>query len=192
MSMSHDDIVLLLPFLANGTLEGDELSQVQAAVDQDASLASKLAALKSIRETMQNQDAGFSPGEMGLARLLRDVGEETPQAPPKQRSRIWQVAAALLLAVSLGQAYLLTEDNKAGTGFELAGETSAMFTIAVHPNTTEAELRALLLEAGVEIISGPSSLGLYGLSLLEGTTRETAQSHLESATDIIETLELAQ
>jgi hypothetical protein len=197
MSMPREEIETLLPFLANGTLEGDELAEVQNAVVSDAGLAADLAALSAIRETMQSDDVGFSPGEMGLARLMRDVEAEAKAAPVDatsnvMRPRIWQIAAALLLAVALGQGVLLMERNEAGPGFELAGETTATFTIAVRPEATEAELRSVLLAAGVEIVSGPSALGLYGLALLEGSDVATARGTLEAAGDVIETLESAE
>ena len=188
MSMSSKDAAQLQPFLANGTLEGDELAQVTAAVANDPALAAELAALRNIRATLQAEDAGFSPGEMGLARLMRDVEDQTaPVSAP--RARIWQVAAAVLLAVAIGQTILLSQGSEPGQGFELAGVTPAAFTITVTPTATEAELRALLLDAGVEIVSGPSALGLYGLALTEGATFDAAQSRLRAATGIIETLD---
>jgi anti-sigma factor RsiW len=188
MSMSSQDATLLLPFLANGTLEGDELTQVLAAVDQDPALATELAALKNMRATMRAEDAGFSPGELGLARLMRDVETQTPQVAAP-RSHIWQIAAAVLMAVTLGQTFLLTQTGEGEQGFELAGDTPAAFTVPIAPPTTAADLRALLLAAGVEIISGPSALGLYGLALLEGVDQDTARTQLQSATDIIETFQ---
>lgn len=188
MSMSTQDAILLLPFLANGTLEGDELAQMQAAVDNDPALAAELLALQNMRATMQAEDTGFSPGELGLARLMRDVDAQTAQVTTP-RSRIWQIAAAVLLAVAIGQTVLLTQADETGQGFELAGETPAAFTVTIAPATTEAALRALLLNAGVEIVSGPSALGLYGLALMEGVGLDAARSQLQAATDIIETLE---
>jgi hypothetical protein len=188
MSMSSQDATLLLPFLANGTLEGAELAQVKVAVNNDPALATELAALKNMRATMQAEDAGFSPGELGLARLMRDV--DTPSAQSiAPRARIWQIAAAVLLAVTIGQTTLLMRPDDSGHGFELAGETPAAFTITVAPDTTEFALRALLLDAEVEIIAGPSALGIYHLALLEGADINTAKARLQAAPDIIDSLE---
>ncbi|MCG3267913.1 hypothetical protein [Yoonia sp. I 8.24] len=188
MSMSSQDAALLLPFLANGTLEGAELAQVQAAVGNDPALANELAALKNMRATMQAEDTGFSPGELGLARLMRDIDAPAAQSAAP-RARIWQVAAAILLAVVVGQTALLMQPGDTGSGFELAGETPAAFTVTVAPDTTESALRALLLDAEVEIVSGPSALGLYRLALLEGADINTAKARLQAATTIIESLE---
>ncbi|SFR33027.1 hypothetical protein SAMN04488005_0420 [Yoonia tamlensis] len=188
MSLSSQDAVLLLPFLANGTLEGEELAQVQAAVDQDPALAAELAALENMRATMQADDTAYSPGELGLARLMRDI-DAPHQQSTAPRARIWQIAAAILLAVAVGQTVLLTQTDPSGQGYELAGDTGAQFTITVHPDTAESDLRALLLAAEVEIVSGPSALGLYGLALLEGADAQAARARLQAASGIIASLD---
>jgi anti-sigma factor RsiW len=190
MSISRDEAMLLLPFLANGTLEGDELRQVEQAVENDPTLGAELAALRSIRLTMQSDPIDYSPGEIGLARLMREVELERKDAAPAGNS-IWKIAAAMLLAVAVGQAVLLTMNRNQQSGYTLAGETQAAFSITIQPNATEAELRAVLLDAGVEIVSGPSALGIYGLALTQGVSSETAAVELRNASDIIETLEIA-
>ena len=73
--MTRDEISALLPFLANGTLEGDERAEIEAALAEDAALQAELRALRAIRATMQAEES-FSPGEMGLARLMRGVEAE--------------------------------------------------------------------------------------------------------------------
>lgn len=192
MTLSREDAEMLLPFLANGTLEGDELAQVQEAVENDAALAAELSVLQGVRKSMQDQDVAFSPGEMGLARLMRDIEPHQQRSVPVNRPYIWQIAAAVLLAVVIGQAVLLPTADRSGPGYELAGGGQATFTIAVRPDTTEAALRTLLLEAGVEIVSGPSAIGLYGLAVLEGTVVDDARDRLRAATNIIETLDEAE
>ena len=188
MTLSKDEIEALLPFLANNTLEGEERTAVENAVADDPALQNELDALKAIRETMQAEDVGFSPGEMGLARLLRDVEAETKTAPA-QRSNLWQIAAALLLAVAVGQGIFMYANNPSGSDYVLAGDAEPIFTIAVNPDATEAELRNILLNAGVEIVSGPSALGLYGLALLDGTDLDAARTILTDATGVIESVE---
>ena len=189
--MTRDEAMELLPFLANGTLEDDERQAVEAHLGADAEMQAELAALQNIRATMQAEDMGFSPGEMGLARLMKEVGE-APQKRAAQPTRIWQIAAALLMAVVLGQALLLTRGGTNDPGYVLAGETPAAFTVTIQPDATEADLRTLLLDAGVEIVAGPSALGLYQLGLVEGSDARAAREALEDAPAIIETLTAAE
>jgi anti-sigma factor RsiW len=181
--MTRNEIEQLLPFLANGTLEGAERDAVEAAVAGDPALQSELTALRAIRETLQAEEA-FSPGDMGLARLMRAVDDEQVTHQPSSRPYIWQFAAAMLLAVVVGQALWFAQPD-GGPGYELAGR--AAFEISVVETTPEADLRALLLQAGVEIIAGPSALGLYALQPLEGVTETEARAVLQ-ASPLIESL----
>jgi anti-sigma factor RsiW len=170
--MTRAEIEALLPFLANGTLAGEERAKVEAALDADPELRAEYAALVAIRSGMRAEEPGYSPGEIGLARLMRSIGEEGAGTPPAQSALpparsaspgLWRIAAAVLLAVVLAQGAFLLRDGGA-PGYELAGEDRAALLAAVHPDTTEAALRAALLEAGVEIVGGPSALGLYALA----------------------------
>ncbi|MGR3813029.1 MAG: hypothetical protein ACU0AU_02960 [Cognatishimia activa] len=192
MTLPRDEIEALLPFYVNGTLEGEELAAVEAAIANDEVLSADVATLRAIRTTMQEADTGFSPGEMGLARLMRDVESEPVQLQHAPRGRIWQVAAAVLLAVVIGQGALMLGQSGSGPGYELAGGVSADLIITVVPNATEEQLRNALLDAGVEITAGPSALGLYELSVLDGVTLEEAIGSLAAATGVIDTVEQAE
>lgn len=188
--MTQDEISALLPFLANGTLKGDERALVEAALAEDEVLRDELRALQAIRATMQAED-GFSPGEMGLARLMRGVEDETPEAAPAQiptpprRTWVWQAAAAVLLAVVVGQAALTwrapAPGGPAPGGYELAGGAEAALTVTVAPGVSEAALRALLQQTGVVIVGGPSALGLYELAPAEGVDVDKARAALEAS-----------
>ncbi len=210
--MTSETIHELLVFHANGTLDAEERATVEAALADDPDLRAELAALLAIRETMQAEDVQ-SPGEFGLARLMRDVeaeGRAAPDAPEEApsnvvsitRLRIWQVAAAVVLAAGLGwnlvqmplgptaTAPQMAEPmaETAPAGYSLAsGESDVMFTVAFAPDATEAEIRSLLVGAGLEIVSGPSALGFYGLDLLDGEDAETARAALAAA-EIVEDL----
>ncbi|WP_071672427.1 hypothetical protein [Nioella nitratireducens] len=211
--MTSETIHELLVFHANGTLDETERATVEAALADDAALRAELETLRAIRATMQ-ADEVQSPGAFGLARLMRDVeaeGRVAPAAPAETpsnvvsitRLRLWQVAAAVVLAAGLGwnlvqmplgptatapqMADPLAE--QAPAGYSLAGgDSDAMFTVAFASDATEAEIRSLLVGAGVEIVSGPSALGLYGLSVLEGEDADTARAALASA-EIVDDLQ---
>ena len=194
--MTREEALLLLPFLANGTLAGEERASVEHWVAEDAALASELAALRRLRQTMRSEEMSeATPGEAGLTRLMAALPDargtspaaSLPQPANANRPLIWQIAAAVMLALVFGQALVLA--GRDAGGYELAGAERADFTLSVRPETSEGDLRALLLLAGVEIVSGPSSLGLYGLKVLEGGSAEEARRLLESRPELIESLE---
>ena len=197
--MTYQELHELLPFRANETLDGADLAAVEAALAEDAELRAELAALTAIRNTMQAEEI-TSPGDFGLARLMRDVEAEAPLAAPAPAAandnavplmclRIWQVAAAVVLAVGLG--FNLPQfgpgsapmDSAEPAGFTLAsGEgPSADFIVAFAPEATEAEIRGLLLTNGLEIVAGPSALGLYSLGLIDTDTTDAALAALSSS-----------
>jgi hypothetical protein len=202
--MTYQDIHELLPFRANGTLEGADLAAVDAALAEDADLRAELAALTAIRATMRAEEVA-SPGDFGLARLMRDVDAETRVAAPVaandnvvplSRLRIWQVAAAVVLAVGIGfnlpqigpGSAPMERAESEPAGFTLASggaAAAADFTVVFASDATEAELRALLLQAGLEIVSGPSALGIYGLGLIDAEMSDAAFAAL-SASAIVE------
>ena len=186
--MTRDEIEALLPFLANGTLDGDERAEVEAALARDADLRTELATLQSIRARMQDEEVR-GPGEFGLARLTREIEREAQD----QRVARWQgrgllqLAAALVLAVMVG-GYFLSGDAPTG-GYELAGDAPAL-TVTFAEDATEARIRAVLLDAGVVIVDGPSVLGFYGLAVLPDVDVATAEETLRAA-GIVTSIEVA-
>lgn len=195
MTRTRDEIELDLPFYVNGTLGPEDKAEVERWLTEDAGLSAEASALATIRESMQAQDVQ-SPGEFGLARLMRDVGREAAAPAPvraHQKPWLWQVAAALAVAVALGQALLPGSPRE--SRFELAGARDlaapAALTVGFQPDATEAQIRALLLEQGVEIVGGPSALGLYALSVPEGADTQAIVGSLRAAAAIVESVEHA-
>jgi hypothetical protein len=187
--MTRAEIEALLPFLVNGTLDGPERDDVEAALDADPDLRAQYHALVAIRDQMRGEEMDYSPGDIGLARLMRSIDVEgsgtaaspPPVAAPATRPMPWRIAAAVLLAVVLAQGVMLMRGDSVG-GYELAGENRAVLQAAVRPDTPEAALRAALLQAGVEIVGGPSALGLYALAPVDpaASAAEARAALLES------------
>lgn len=197
--MTDEQIQELLPFRANGNLSGAELEAVEAALADSAELRAELAALMAIRQTMQ-ADEIQSPGDFGLARLMREA-EAAPVSPPAQtaandnmvplmRLRLWQAAAVAVLAVGIGfnlpqfgpapEPTQLSEPA-ASEGYRLASggqEAAADFSVIFRADATEEDIRALLLDAGLQIVSGPSALGLYGVGLVDSGDSDAARAAL--------------
>jgi len=197
--MNRDEIEALLVFLANDTLEGEERAAVQAAVDADPALQGELAALRAMRDVMQAEEVQ-SPGELGLARLMREIdagggGATLPEAAnlPGPPSRLWQIAAVVLFGLVVAQTAFFGYDR--GSDFELAGGepavVSAEFTlrVAFAGTAAEAQIRALLLETGLAIVDGPSALGLYTLAAVDDAARVKGIEALQARNDIVESVE---
>ncbi|MBO6791718.1 MAG: hypothetical protein JJ894_14415 [Dinoroseobacter sp.] len=186
--MTRQEIEALLPFLANGTLDGEELREVEAAVAGDSVLAQELAALTAMREGMQSELAA-GPGELGLARLMRDVEGQPPKVAnlpeaPSSWSRVWQAAAVIVFFALAVQSFYLWQSDK--SGYQLAGDEAVVsgpvLVVAFDPGATEADIRALLLDLELEIEGGPSALGLYRLAVFNPDALDAVRAALGAAT----------
>ncbi len=207
--MTRDEIQSLLPFLANESLTGDERSAIEQGLAEDAELQTELETLRAIRSTMQAQEE-YSPGEVGLARLMRAVDSEAAAPSPAanvapkrtanlvQKPWLWQSAAAVLLAVLVGQTLfqMPATETAQSDGYSLASgdlpadiDDGPRLIIGFAPGTTEADLRALLLDAGIQIAGGPDEQGLYQVTPADGASVDSASAILV-ASDLIEILEL--
>lgn len=192
MSRTRDDIENDLPFYVNGTLSAAESAEVEAWLADDDALRDAHDALARIRAGMQAEEVR-SPGEFGLARLMRDAGrEDVPVvANAPNRTWIWQVAAAVAMAGFLGQALLMRSATE--PVYQLASAmASGDLTVAFMPDATEAQIRTLLHALNVEIVAGPSALGFYRLDVLDGGDKSTLLGQLQAATGIIESVEDAE
>ncbi|MAM63007.1 zf-HC2 domain-containing protein [Maritimibacter sp. UBA3975] len=183
--MAREDIEALLPFYANGTLSDAERAEVEAALAEDPSLDLELSVLRAMRENLQSEEPG-SPGEFGLARLMREVDREAraqPRAPARGIPvRFWQVAAALALVALVAQSLFLFDSR--APDYRLAGEADGQIVVAFDPEATEADIRALLNGLGLEIVGGPSALGLYELADPAGEVTEADLEALRGAPQV--------
>ena len=184
--MTREEIAELLPFYANGRISTEDRAAVDAALLEDATLRDELEFLTSLRDQMQAEPVD-SPGEIGLTQLMDRLDRAEP-ANLTRPPRLWQIAAGVLLAIALVQGAFLMSPGGDPSRYELAGDVEPTLTASFRPDVTEAELRAALLAAGVEIVTGPSALGLYGLAPLEGVDVDAARDALLE-TGIVESLQ---
>lgn len=200
MTRSRDEMELDLAFLVNGTLSEAEMAEMEALLAEDELLAAERDALATIRAEMQAEEIR-TPGEFGLARLMRDVNRDaaTPAAAEtkvvalRSRTWMWQAAAAVAVLALAVQAYLPTTGAPQGEGYVLAGTSApGALVVSFAPDTPELQIRDLLVGADLEIVSGPSALGLYRLDVLDGGDLDTATAALRAARTIVESVENAE
>ena len=183
----------LLPFLLNGTLEGAELAEVEAAVAADPALAAELEFLRGVRDDIKTRETAPSPGEFGLARLMRDVtSDRSAAAKPAGVSRIWQYAAAAAVALFVAQSALVftaPEKMVQLAGGSITPYNGPVLVVAFNQDATEGEIRKLLTDFGMEIVGGPSALGLYSISIYDEDATDAALIYLNTAPEIVESAE---
>ena len=183
----------LLPFYLNGTLDNGESARVEAALADDEALRADLELLKMVQAETLSRDAGSSPGEFGLARLMRDIDIERGQAAPPRTNLVWKLATAACFALFVATSTLLV--TSPDTMMRLAGGGTVMvhdgpvFTVAFVESATEAEIRDLLLSLELEIAAGPSALGLYTVVAADDADAARIVAALTAAPGLVESVE---
>ncbi len=211
------ELMKLLPFYANHTLDEQENLSVEDYLARSDKARQELVFVSRLRDAIKKQPGVNPPGELGLKRLQRDISLNTAaemsqgsdagksaseRAVNAQLSARGQgvafwwrhvaVAACLTLAVFAG----LSVESWQGDSNEaqLAGSGNGpSLQVTFKPQATEAAIRSLLLDAGLTIKEGPSSLGIYYLGLessANGATLKSALRKLQTHQDIVDTAEI--
>ncbi|TAG01551.1 MAG: hypothetical protein EAZ43_11255 [Betaproteobacteria bacterium] len=174
-----------IPFLLNGTLPAAEAESLKAAISAEPALGRELELQRRIREAV-NQSAAV-PMRSTLPQFMNRLSAESqrtvndasnnvtslqrkvaPMSVAKQQRLGWKVAFALAASLVVIQAAYLVPlmQQTGGTLQPLSGASSS---VAAAPNlqmtfradATERQIREVLRAAGVEIVAGPSALGVY-------------------------------
>ncbi len=152
----------LLPWLVNGTLEGDERRFVEQHVAGCSECRTELKILQDIRSTIQSQTLEDG-GELGLQRMLREIHKTSVTRPR------WLLPAAVAAGlVIIVQSAMLIQSVQQLPGYApLSGPTAGEGVLQVEfmPIAKEGEIRELLYAEGVRIVDGPSAIGIYRLAV---------------------------
>jgi anti-sigma factor RsiW len=179
----HQEIVLLLPWYVNGTLDEVSRGKVDAHVGACPACREDLSLEQRIFARIDGETAIDYMPRASLKRLQTRLaslqsGAALPALPSQQsRSRTpWRVlAAASVVAVTVSISVLLVERwvqlrplaaqplyRTVTTNMPRSRDEVIRAVFA--PNITLVELQAILDEAQLRIISGPSEAGVYSLA----------------------------
>jgi anti-sigma-K factor RskA len=192
---TRQELEALLPFYLNGTLASEERARVDAALREDARLRDQARTLEELRTTMHDTDYGQSPGEFGLARLMRDIDRAEAASADSGTARrhallpwgLAVAASAALLAVSLGWV----GGDQTAPYLQASGDAEGSYlTVAFQPDASQSDVSNLLLEQGLVIVDGPSAIGLYRLAPGEGRDVEALAADLRAQGALIESVDL--
>ena len=204
---AHREAQDLLPWLANGRLDGAELQRVQAHLDTCATCRADLDTLCTL------QDVGDLPlpdldVDKAFARLLPQLDAVVPAdaAPvvPGWRTRLaandgrWlrvavglQFCAIVVLGALLVRPSGDTQMAAQDAAYRVLGaETGADSIVAVtfKPDTPEHELRRIVTASGAHIVGGPTVTGAWMLGSAQAPADVAARLRTESAVMLAEPL----
>jgi len=199
--MPEEERSELLLSYAKGRLPTEKCAEIDAAAVKSPRILEELEYYKGLaRAAALDTDTMAAPGELGWARLSRDLDQlELETAAPiaaNDNSRVWRYAAMALGLVVMGQFAALftqstnTQDARYIPVSEKSAEFAAQITFA--PEASEVAIRTLLVSAEANIIAGPSSLGIYQLGFANEQQRKLGLEKLVAASDIIESALVAE
>lgn len=190
--MTHEECRLLLPWLANGTLAGQELESAGAHVASCEGCRSELSALRqmSAAERRIGEEMPARPVRLGpmMARI------EEAETPWWRRVTVLRWAMAGQLAMILLLAGMMLERD-AGFVTQSGGETPDLrIAVIFQQDATAQTIRELLFEVGAKIVDGPAYAGLYTLSFPEVKSDDLAKAdellkRLRSRTRVVSSAE---
>ena len=204
---AHREAQDLLPWLANGRLDGAELQRVQAHLDTCATCRADLDALYTLQDVADLPPPGLDV-DKAFARLLPQLDAVAPAdaAPvvPGWRTRLaandgrWlrvavglQFCAIVVLGTLLvrpsGDTQMAAQDDAYRV---LGAEAGADSIVAVtfKPDTPEHELRRIVTASGAHIVGGPTVTGAWMLGSAQAPADVAARLRAESAVTLAEPL----
>ncbi len=185
--LEHEEIRLLLPWLANDTLEGPERARVELHLESCAACGEEVALWRRTGGAVHRVgDGAFEPSPERLERLLETLPEPPREGPGREtlveRFRAWwhslpgragpllaaqSLAVAGLAAVVVWQALApsppLYETLSAREG--VVAREGTRLDVAFAEDATERELRELLRAHQANLVGGPSALGIYTIAV---------------------------
>jgi hypothetical protein len=184
----HRRVWDLLPWYANGTLEDGERRTVESHLAACSRCREELSACRGLGELLrQVPEVAPAPHPAHLARILEKIGDHERAAwrSPLESLRNlltatprpvrWALAAQLVLVLGLSLGLSLhRQPAAASAGYRTLSDAppapvpSSRLRVVFAAGTTEQEIRDLLLGIRGQIVSGPSSLGVYTVEVPTG------------------------
>lgn len=165
--MTDRNIIELLPWYINNSLDEEENRIVAEALEKDNELKKEYELLKSLSTAIKSEEIQ-TPGEMGFARLKRSIKatDKSKALTPQTGSNVsrWKFAAIAASLLLVAQAsFMLNQTDEQQYYRPLGSDTKVQDTILItfSPGVTEQQVRDTLLESQAVIIDGPSAAGIY-------------------------------
>jgi hypothetical protein len=175
----HERAFELLPWFVNDTLAAAEREAVELHVRTCITCRREVKDQQQLLAVLQKQPTVHLSEQNGFERLTDalDGGARPTHEPRYAPFMRFGVVATLGVALVGGLLWLAPEAPRAGGYTTLAdapasAARTAQLDVVFTRETTAAEIAALLNAMGIEIVSGPSEIGRYGVRL----TRERAGS----------------
>ena len=191
----------LLPWYANGTLEGEDRAFVEAYLEQNPAARSELEWYRSLQQRVR-ENVPAVPATIGLARTMRLIQGDRPTFSERVSAFFgnlglrpsYALAALAVVAVQGGVITSLLGDVRDNADQIRAlravrVEEGPMLKVSFAPEAKETDIRMLLVQVHGELAGGPGQLGDYYLRVPAGS--EAASLARVQAAPIVQAASLA-
>lgn len=204
--LDHQDAFSLLPWLANGTLEGADLEGVLDHLKVCRECREELRFLPELRCALEQNAPLPSPGRSFARLLARIEREERAGQPWRERLRaaaerwlgdvppwlrgtlaVQSVALAVLAAMLLWPrpAPAPALFRTLSTPVETSVPAGARMRLVLAEGTPVEQMRAVLQGIEAQIVGGPSGVGAFTIELAPGVALEPALAGLRAAPAVL-------
>jgi anti-sigma factor RsiW len=201
----HQKVQELLPWFLNGTLEADDVAQVEEHLQSCPACRSELECLQVLRSTYV--DTELAPdAEAALARLRPRLEESAPASRPRrtgERSRArpaqipsWlglALAAQFALILGLGWKVLQPDaalEYRALSSAATAEHAAGSLVVVFNPTASQREVARILHRSGGRIVDGPTESNGFVLAVASGNLKDAlTRLRAEPAVVLAEPLE---
>lgn len=211
---TREELSLLLPWYANGTLDDAENALVEEALKSDELLAAEYELIledqAAVIDLVSSEEVPASMEERFKVALnaAATAGESAPieQASssesfvekmislffPTRTVAIMAVAAALVLCVQAGIIFSMVDGNQPGnqyqtaSGEEEAADIKLRFLVKFKADAEFGLIEKLLKELDGQIIKGPTADGFYELGFKDESQQEHVAKTLEANSELFQ------
>jgi len=181
-SLSHTETWEILPWYANGSLEGDELENIEQHLEHCVKCRQEVAYLRRLNQALvRSQDAAPAVDTL-LSKALSRIEQIEVKKSSATLERFWdalrpkrllspllvvQTLVILVLVIALWQGQTGTPPayHTLSRPTEAVTSKSLVVRMVFSPEVTERELRTLLIELKGQIVEGPSPYGVYTVEI---------------------------
>lgn len=196
--MSHEESVELLPWLVNRSLSDEEREAVQAHAKSCVICRREIGELEALQESIQTSAAEVPAPDMRRinaridAQLQRESrGRDLLEGMRHFFASPWRAAFVVQSVALVALAAMWLQSGTSGTNepqfrtLTTAGTLPAghYLRVVFDPNVEQAAIDALLTEAGLGVVAGPSERGVVTLRFgdaVDEATRSASAGTLES------------
>jgi anti-sigma factor RsiW len=195
----HAQADRVLPWLVNGTLDGDERKQVEQHVAECAQCQRELAWLRALQSQYRNDADNAQDIPHVMKRLRHRMGKiGAGNATPASLSSAWRRRgrrlawlAAVQAAIIVAMGTMLMQDRHAAYHtLSAPASKGSLLVVVFDPHISEAQLRQLVRAGDGRIVGGPTETGAYLLSVPDEQAAATRKMlHDSPAVMLVENLQ---